>query len=422
MKILWLCNMMLPVIAKELGLPFSSREGWLTGTYEQFVREENRQWELGICFPISKNDREFSFSIGAVKCYGFRENLNMPQCYHKEVEISLKKILEDFQPDVVHIFGTEFPHTLAMIRAWERPSQILLGIQGLCYKIAEVYTQGIPPQVIQHATFRDLVKRDSLRDQQRKFRLRGENEKEAIRQVTHIAGRTRFDREEVLGIHPEAVYHSLNETMRGSFYTGRWERKTAEPYSIFLSQGDYPIKGFHYMLQAMPKILEKHPKAHLYVAGNPIFGGKITETIKLSSYGKYLKSLIRQHHLEHQVTLLGKLEEAAMKAQFLKSSVFVCPSVLENSPNALGEAMLLGVPVVAAATGGIPDLVTDGKEGLLYPAGNIAALADAIEKAWNPEGSLSLSGAAALRAAGTHNRHTNYERLMEVYHEINLCL
>ena len=136
MKVLWLCNIMLPAIAQELELPYSNREGWLTGIYERICREKKRNGngmgiELGICFPMDEGteeamgrqekQREFRLGESGVFCYGFRENLAVPERYDAGLEERLKEILEDFKPDMVHIFGTEFPHTLAMVRAFGRP-------------------------------------------------------------------------------------------------------------------------------------------------------------------------------------------------------------------------------------------------------------------------------------------------------------
>lgn len=64
----------------------------------------------------------------------------------------------------------------------------------------------------------------------------------------------------------------MNETLRPEFYEGRWDLNGVEPHSIFISQGDYPLKGFHFVLQAMPKILKEYPDAKLYVAGKSIIG------------------------------------------------------------------------------------------------------------------------------------------------------
>ena len=123
--------------------------------------------------------------------------------------------------------------------------------------------------------------------------------------------------------------------------------------------------------------------------------------------------------------VLGKLNEEEMKQQFLKSSVFVCASVLENSPNTVGEAQLLGVPVVASATGGIPDLIEDGRDGMLFPVGNASQMAEKIEALWDEkrdEEGLCLaeriSARARKRAHITHDGENNYLRLLEIYSAI----
>ncbi len=149
------------------------------------------------------------------------------------------------------------------------------------------------------------------------------------------------------------------------------------------------------------------------------------EKLKLPAYGKYLIGLMKQYGLEDKVILTGKLTGEEMKKRFLASSVFVCASVLENSPNTVGESMLLGVPVVASFTGGIPDMMEDGKEGLLVPVGDAKLLAGAIEKLWDrttdADGkSLAqhISEQAARRARITHDGETNYLRLLDIYETI----
>ena len=114
-----------------------------------------------------------------------------------------------------------------------------------------------------------------------------------------------------------------------------------------------------------------------------------------------------------------------MKERFLLSSVFVCPSVLENSPNTVGEAMLLGVPVVASDGGGIPDMVTDGQTGLLIPAGDSAALAKAISRIWDEQEDgegLTLAQRISIQASGhaitVQVGEKYYVRLLQFYWEI----
>ena len=224
-------------------------------------------------------------------------------------------------------------------------------------------------------------------------------------------------------INPDAAYYAMNETMRPCFYDGKWEEKNAEPHSIFLSQGDYPLKGFHFVLQALPKILEKYPDAHLYVAGNNIIGkgkSKYPYFLRASAYGKYIKSLIAKGGLKNDVTMVGMLSDEEMKAQFLKSSLFICPSVVENSPNSVGEAMLLGVPLLASEAGGIPSLLRSGKEGMLFEKGNVDKIAECIIQMWDEPVIAAVYGDnAAKKARVTHDADTNYKRLIEIYEEIS---
>lgn len=432
-KVLWICNIMLPVIAKELELPYSNREGWLTGIFGALNdKKENKEIALGICFPIASFEGQSRLQKGkplmvqGVPCYGFAENLACPEEYDKALENEFSTIFADFKPDMIHVFGTEFPHALAAVKVFGKPDKTLLGIQGLCYEIAKVYMAGLPEYVCNRVTFRDFVRKDSIKRQQEKFAIRGKREQEVIRLAGHITGRTAFDKKGTEAVNPKAKYYSMNETMRESFYAGEWKRENCEKCSIFLGQGDYPLKGFHFLLEALPQICKEYPETKVYVAGNSIIANcSLKDKIKISSYGKYLLELIKKYRLQDRVVVLGKLTEQEMKEQFLKSAVFVCPSVLENSPNTIGEAMLLGVPVVAAEVGGIPDMITHEEDGLLFESGNVSALAEAIIRIFDDEKDADaqtmaeqLSKKARKRAKVVHDGAANYKRLMEIYASI----
>lgn len=431
-RVLWICNIMLPVIAKELGLSYSNREGWLTGIFNQLAGEKEKKIELGICFPVTewtgelKKERVSPIFVKGVPCYGFLEDLTHPECYDASMEESFKEIMADFKPDMIHIFGTEFPHALAAERAFGRPEKTLVGIQGLCSEIAKVYQAGLPDSIYRKRTFRDIVRKDSLRQQQEKFVKRGELEKKMIRLAGNITGRTRFDKEGTERINPKAVYHVMNETMRDSFYEGAWSLFDCEKHSIFFGQGDYPLKGFHFMLEAMPYILQKCPDAKLYVAGNSIMNySTVKDKLKISAYGKYLLSLVKKYRLKDKIMITGRLTEKEMKERFLKANVFVCASVLENSPNTVGEAMLLGVPVVASKAGGIPDMITDGEDGLLFENKNAKMLAEKVLEVLEADKNKdakewieALSHAAKERAHRVHDGASNYNRLLEIYEEM----
>lgn len=447
MKVLWLCNIMLPAYAKAKGLSFSAREGWLSGSFDRINKElkTDEAITLAVAFPgaaadtgDAEQDRGLGEVIGGVTFYTFKENLDAPEVYDEALEKQMDAILKDFQPDIVHIFGTEFPHSLAMVRTFNRPERTLVGIQGLCGVIADKYMADLPESVQNDLTFRDKLKHDSIRQQQEKYYLRAANEKKIIEGAGHITGRTAFDKRETVRINPGAVYHHMNETMRSNFYEGRWSEKNRVIHSIFLSQGDYPLKGLHYVLKAMPEILEKYPDAHVYVAGNSIFGKIDRRTVtaaddegtvitgskyplfmRISAYGKYLKKLISQNHLKKHVTILGKLNAEQMKEQYLKCNVFICPSAVENSPNSLAEAMLLGVPVIAADVGGIPSMLDNNREGIIYKGGDVHQLAKAVIDMWDEPVISGVYGDNGYKRAHIdHDPDRNFERLKEIYREI----
>ena len=131
MRILWLCNICPPAVAAALGQSYSVREGWLTGALNRFLAEDGDPMQLAVCFPaegeltgLQKKIllREFKtdhtgrpYREKEVSVYGFREDLKRPEVYDCGMEERFQEILEDFRPDLVHIFGTEFPHALAMV-------------------------------------------------------------------------------------------------------------------------------------------------------------------------------------------------------------------------------------------------------------------------------------------------------------------
>lgn len=426
MRILWVCNIMLPAIAAELQTAYSVREGWLSGILNRLLLEAEADVELGICFPAQGElaALQKKLYLGEKKveisCYGFREDLDHPERYDVSMELRFGQILSDFQPDLVHIFGTEFPHAYACARVWNRPDRSLVGIQGLCVSCAQEYRADLPEPVYKSRTLRDVLKKDSILQQQEKFCARAENEKKLLLLTGHITGRTVFDKTVTSGINPHAVYHSMNETMRAGFYEGSWDLEKCRRYEIFVSQADYPLKGFHYLLQAMKEILQSYPDACICVAGNSVMGvNGIASRLKIPAYGKYLRRLERENGMRGKIRVLGRLDEAEMKRAYLSCHVFVCPSSVENSPNSVAEAQLLGVPVVASRAGGIPSVVEDGVGGLLFEKGNTHELAQAIMKIFaSDETALALSGTEREAAAVKYDGARNFDRLLEIYREI----
>lgn len=429
MRVLWVCNIMLPMVAEKLHMESNVKEGWITGILSRLIQDgKNSDITLGIAFPANENLSHFHdvyvFQEMPVECFGFYEDMGKLEQYQPQIEHRMEEIVEQFKPDVIHVFGTEYPHALAAARVCPDPGRLLVGIQGVISIYADSYLADLPKEVYESVTFRDWLKKDSILQQQEKFHKRGEMEIKTTRIAGNITGRTEFDKNFAMKINEDAVYHPMNETMRPCFYEGAWNLEKCNKHQIFVSQADYPIKGFHYLLQAMPKILKEFPDTRIMVAGNNILRkGGIINRLKVSAYAKYLEKLIAEYDLEDKIVFLGRLSAEEMKKQYLECHAFVCPSVLENSPNSVAEAMLLGTPVVAARVGGIPSMVTDRRDGLLYTGNNVDELADTVMELWKDESFLPLSGrlakAAVARARAAHDPETNFKRLKEIYREIN---
>jgi colanic acid/amylovoran biosynthesis glycosyltransferase len=112
-----------------------------------------------------------------------------------------------------------------------------------------------------------------------------------------------------------------------------------------------------------------------------------------------LEELRRELRLERLVTLAGAAEQAAVAAWWRRAGVAVLSSEREGMPVSLMEAAASAVPAVAPAVGGIPELVQDGETGLLYPALDAPALADALERVLRDRELATRLGSAAQRHA-----------------------
>ena len=204
MKVLWLCNVMLPVIAEQLNLEASNKEGWLSGLADVVLKKRYENGiELAVAFPapdqiLPKGHevcmRTVSTPDGTLTFFGFREDTVHPEIYDEGLEERLKRITEAYQPDIVHCFGTEYPHTLAMCRVFPKKERLLISVQGLCSVLANAYFANMPEKVIRSVTLRDRIRKDSIVEQQQKFALRGQMEIEAVKLAKNVAGRTDLDR------------------------------------------------------------------------------------------------------------------------------------------------------------------------------------------------------------------------------------
>jgi glycosyltransferase involved in cell wall biosynthesis len=173
------------------------------------------------------------------------------------------------------------------------------------------------------------------------------------------------------------------------------------------------------MLNAMPLVLRHYPDATIRVAGPDIArnNGSWKELIKLSDYGYIIRKLIRKLNLQNHIVFTGSLDGSEMRQEYLHCNVFVCPSSIENSPNSLGEAQLLGVPVVASYVGGISDMMR-GDEEHLYRFEEIEMLAEKVCNIFSRGEIQPQVETMRQEALRRHNPEKNTQELLDIYREV----
>ena len=418
MRLLWLCNLVPGAISQAVtGNPGSGL--WMDHVLADLRRDpllEIRVLCRGTAPTAGTAAKNLSYYI-------FPEPVM--HRYQADLEQQFRDQVWAFQPDAIHIWGTEYGHTLAMLRVCRSLgllSKCAVSIQGLCSVYARHYAEGLPQSIYWSCTLRDLLRLDNIPGQQRKYALRGRLETEALSLTGHVIGRTPWDRACCTALAENAQYHFCNETLREDFYGGTWQYDTCRKRRIFLSSLETPIKGFHYLLEAIPIVLKKYPDATVAVPGVSFFPADLKGAMKQQSYHRYLCRLARSCGLEGKIDFLGRLSPADMKREYLQCNVFVLPSTVENSPNSLGEAMLLGVPCVAADVGGVSTMLKDREEGLLYPSTEPFLLAAKILEIFDLEDKAAALGAAAqAHARKTHDPQANLAALRGIYEALALA-
>ncbi|MGB5555678.1 MAG: glycosyltransferase family 4 protein [Flavobacteriaceae bacterium] len=418
MKVLWVVNPIFPDLSVAIGLEKPVVGGWMYGLADDLVK-------AGIHLTIvtaRPNVTAHHCKINDIGYYLMKSNTPITD-YDPSLEVPWKQIIEVENPDLVHIHGTEYAHGLVLMKSLPKLPYVI-SIQGLTHVIARYYMGGIAVgEVLKNITFRDIIKNSSILAVKKQYRKRGiKVEHDYLRLAKHVIGRTQWDHDHVKVINRSIMYHFCNESLRDGFYSSRkWNNQIKTDHTIFLSQAGYPLKGMHKVVEAIALIKNDFPNIKIRIAGNDILRsiGGFKEKLKRDGYGKYVQKLVKKHKLENHIEFLGFLNEAQMIEAYLNCHVFICPSSIENSPNSLGEAQILGVPCIASYVGGIPDMVEHGKTGLLYRFSEIELLSQHIVRVFtNNQLADTLSKNGLDTAANRHDRTTNLNQLTSIYSAI----
>jgi len=134
-----------------------------------------------------------------------------------------------------------------------------------------------------------------------------------------------------------------------------------------------------------------------------------------------VRQLAAQPEFAGRIECTGWLEAQRKRAELARATIFVLPSYVEGMPMALLEAMSWGLPVIATAVGGVPEMITHEVNGLLVEPGDVAGLAAAIRRLMEDAGLRERLGGAARETIATRfSLDTAFERLLEIYRRFGI--
>lgn len=410
MKILW-CTHSLAGFKPEVGGYYGC--GWITSLLEQFANLDGI--EIGIAFfysddagPIIKDKiTYYPITRGKVSVLGKMKTFFGDYSAWEREEIShldrLQVIVEKFKPDVIHVWGTETDMGLIANRV-EVP--VIVHLQGL---LNPIFNALLPPGVNQS----DYIFKDGFSPIKILNNLNALNywkykisrEVRILRSCKNYFGRTHWDKAISRLYSPNGEYYYCSEILRDIFYHGEWARDTSK--IRILSTISSPLyKGADLVLKTA-HLLKEYAKIdfewNLVGVSNVKLQEKITH-IKASEVNVYCRGVKTP-------------EELYQLAR--KSSVYFHPSYIDNSPNSVCEAQIIGLPVIAVNVGGVSTLIEDKKTGILTPpnephmaAMNILNLLD------DNKLMVSLSVNSKEEACKRHNPRGIINSLLSLYSQI----
>lgn len=333
----------------------------------------------------------------------FTCKVNEKKVFQKGLEV-IRKI----SPDLIHVFGSEWPFGL-LSKHTNIP--LVIHIQG---SIIPYYNALFPARYSEFTLIKAIG--IDLRKQYHNlawlFYMKSwlNMEKNIWNSVGHYMGRTVWDKALVNMLHPGATYHHVEEALRPVFmYTNkRWYGSDKGKLKLFTTGCSTFWKGIDVMLKTASVLKNARIDFEWSVAGQlSDLNKKIVEekeNLKFSDYN---------------FKFLGFTQPKELIDRLCETTLYVHTAYIENSPNSICEAQILGVPVVSTMVGGISTLVRDGIDGVLVPANDPWQMAYAIvELAKDKERMLRYSENTRKFALQRHSGDNILKELLSCYHDI----
>ncbi len=391
--------------------------GWVE-SLEQTFRDHSKV-QLGISFFHAKDC--LKKERGTVTYYPIQEiekgNFNkLISNWSCKIESGsyLKKCLEvinDFSPDVIQVFGTEgsFPEIQHFTEV-----PVVIHLQGLINPCDNAF---YPPGINNYNIltylpfFKNHVLGNSLLFDKKRFEKQAEKELVYFKESTFLIGRTSWDKMISSFLAPQATYFHVDEILRSSFYDASpWTPNQQTGVRIISTLSSSIYKGIDLVLKTAYLLKKK--------LGNT-FDWQIIGLHNDNKLVRFFEYCLKKRFKDCNVSFIGVLSESELIKSLQQANIFIHPSYIDNSPNSVCEAQILGMPVIACNVGGTSTLIEHEQNGILVPANAPYELAHNIMLLANDKiKSEQLGTQARISAMERHNRMKTLNSLINAYQTI----
>ena len=370
MNILWFVNVPMPDYVRAKGRCVAQVGGWMESLLA-VLRQRHPEVSLSVAF-VDQDDEVLE--INGVRYFAMKR---------KHLSLASTNVVDSVAPDIIHYHGSDGIALMLPDEVYSRSANVV-SMQEVISGCAPHFMGGVPQDELKRHRniLRDIAGYRNIANEEEYWRtIRSRKESFVLNRAVACLGRTEWDKAWVRYIAPRAKYYHVGEILRRPFYSGRRSGIKIRPHSIYCSAAlSYPLKGGHWLLHAVANLKNKYPDVQLRVANAARIqdNNSLVRRFGKNEYYRYIEDLILRLGILGNVVLLPSLSAEEVRDELERAELFCLPSLIENSPNSLGEAMLTGVPSIATNVGGTSSLLRDGIDGVLVPSSDPAMLANAI--------------------------------------------